>query len=238
MDSAIDAVILAGGEGTRLKSIVSDRPKPMALVKGRPFIEWLLLSLRAQGVKRFVICTHHLNQLIMNHFGDGGAWGVEVEYSHEPEPLGTGGAIAYAAKRIKSDQLLALNGDSFCEFNLSNLYQFHKANHALATIQLASVDDCSRFGSVRLNDGNEIEAFLEKSQIGGAGWINAGIYLIQKSALNEIPANQKISFEYDVLPHWVRRKLYGFKQEGTFIDIGLPETYKQAETIFPWETLL
>lgn len=238
MDSVIDAVILAGGEGTRLKSVVNDRPKPMGLVKGKPFMEWLLLSLRAQGVKRFVICTHYLNQLIMDHFGDGGAWGVEIVYSHEPEPLGTGGAIAYASNQVKSDQLLALNGDSFCEFNLSNLYQFHITNQARASIQLTSVEDCSRYGSVQLNDGNEIEAFIEKSQIGGPGWINAGIYLIQRSALNEVPSDQKISFEYDILPKWVGNKLYGFKQEGTFIDIGLPETYQQAETIFPWETLL
>ncbi|MDP8245314.1 MAG: nucleotidyltransferase family protein [Candidatus Hinthialibacter antarcticus] len=238
MNSSIDAVILAGGEGTRLKSVVSDRPKPMALVKGRPFMEWLLLGLRKQGVERFVICTHHLNEIIIDHFGDGSVWDVEIVYSHELSPLGTGGAIALAAQKVKSNEMLALNGDSFCEFDLSKLIRFHQNQNALATIQLTQVENCGRYGSVQVDDKGQVEAFIEKSKGGGAGWINAGIYLIQTSALREAPANQKISMEYDFLPKWVGNGLYAIQQKGTFIDIGLPETYRQAETIFSWESLL
>ena len=238
MIDSVEAVILAGGEGSRLKSVVSDRPKPMALVKGRPFMEWLLLGLRGQGVQRFVICTHYLNEIILEHFGDGSAWGVEIVYSHEPSPLGTGGAIAFAARQVKSDQLLALNGDSFCEFNLSALMCFHQSQNARATIQLARVENCGRYGSVKVDANGRVEAFIEKSTAAAAGWINAGIYLIQSTAMKMVPENQNISMEYDVLPKWVGDGLCAIQQEGTFIDIGLPETYQQAETIFPWETLL
>jgi NDP-sugar pyrophosphorylase family protein len=225
----LEAVVLAGGKGTRLRSVVSDRPKPMAPVGGKPFLEWLIRDLRKQGVERLILSTGHMSASIESYFGSGEAFGLEIVYSREDAPLGTGGAVKLALPKLQGQRFFALNGDSYCDFSLSALLHAHVEKAASATLWLVSVDDSQRFGAVSLNGNREITEFWEKSAVGRSGLINAGIYLLERYLIDRMPADTALSLERDLFPGLIGKGIMGIVGSGPFIDIGTPESYGKAE---------
>src|SRR5207249_2054974 len=158
--------------------------------------------------------------------------GMKLTYSVEPEPLGTGGALRLALPLFRNEAVLLLNGDSYCDVDLTALAAFHKAHSGIATLTLAEVPDSSRYGRVHLNGDRRVERFEEKSGSNGPGWINAGVYLFDREALDVMEPGRAVSLERDVLPSWVARgEVFGFPG-GRFIDIGTPESYAEAEAFF------
>jgi NDP-sugar pyrophosphorylase family protein len=228
--STTTAAILVGGLGTRLQSRVHDRPKVLAEVLGRPFLAYLLDQLASAGVPRVVLCTGHLASMVQDTFGSDFR-GMEVAYSQENAPLGTGGALGLALGQLRSDPVLVLNGDSYCQGDLAGFLDFYEANKASAAVLLTPVQDTRRFGRVTV-EGDAIIQFEEKGGTPGAGWINAGVYLLSQQLLNEIPPERVVSLEREVFPSWLGRGLYGWRGGGQFIDIGTPDSYAEAASFF------
>jgi len=230
--SHMDMLILAGGLGRRLRGVISDRPKAMAPVAGKPFVEWLLLAFRDQGVRRFLFCTGHLADAISDHFEDGRKWDVEISYSRETEPLGTGGALALASRRIEADRFFAANGDSWSGANLPRMLELHDALPAQATVWLVPVEDSSRYGSVEVAPDGQIRAFREKLARGATSLVNAGVYVFERSAWDATPSDHALSLETEILPAMAGQGLYGVVGDGPLLDIGTPEAYAAAEDFF------
>lgn len=223
------AVILVGGQGTRLKSLVSDRPKPMADINGKPFLEYVLVDLSKRGVRCVVLATGFMSQCIQDHFGDGRRLGLELHYSVDPTPLGTGGGVKYAARFFDEDNFLVLNGDSFCAFDLGAMMSLHQQQRALITMLAAHVEDAGRFGTVVIGDGGKVLGFREKARVEGESVINAGIYLMNKRVLDCLPANENVSLERDVFPRLVAdKKMCAVVSRRAFLDIGTPESFLRA----------
>jgi D-glycero-alpha-D-manno-heptose 1-phosphate guanylyltransferase len=232
--SHITAAILAGGLGSRLRPVVADRPKVLAEVKARPFIFYLLDQLAAVRVRQVVLCTGYLAHQVKDTLGE--TYGpMNLLYSQEPSPLGTGGALCFALPLLESETVLVLNGDSFCEANLRAFCLVHRLRGAQASLLLAEVTDTGRFGWVELDEEGRITGFREKGKATGSGWVNGGIYLINRSLLETIPPQRTVSLEQDLFPAWIGRGLYGFRSQGRFIDIGIPESLAGAETFFHQE---
>jgi NDP-sugar pyrophosphorylase family protein len=228
---SIEAMILVGGKGTRLQSAVYDRPKPMADVAGKPFLEWVLLSLYKKSIRRVILCTGYMGDKVEAYFGDGSKWKLQLCYSHETSPLGTGGAVRNALDLINGDSFLVLNGDSYCRFDLNTMEKNHNSKSALATMWLVKMDDCSRYGSVILDDKGMVKSFSEKSLVAGSGLINAGIYLLERKLVENIEKDRMVSLEKDIFPSIVGHGLVGVVGGGVFVDIGTPESYASAEKI-------
>jgi len=227
----IQVLILAGGFGTRLKSVVQDLPKPMATIANKPFLEYLISFLKAQNFKNITLLTGYKSELIQNYFQDGKNFGINMTYSHEDQPLGTGGALAQAMRSFPKSHYLVLNGDSFFSMKLCQLLI---NQDAMISIALRKVDDISRYGGVELDQNNKIISFYEKNQNGGPGLINAGIYLFKKEVLNYFPKQNNFSIEQDIFAKLAHQNLiFGVKSEGHFIDIGLPESFSEAQTLLP-----
>lgn len=228
----IDAIILAGGEGKRLRSIVNEIPKPLATVGGKPFLDILIEQLSEFNyINSVVLAVGYKAEKIIERYKDCSKYNFNITFSIEEELLGTGGAIKKAIKHTKTKDILVLNGDSYTEVNIKDLIITHRNNEAKITIVLLEVEDVSRYGSVRVNSQNRILSFEEKKEYTGPGLINAGIYLIQKNIFSDIEENKVISFEKEVLPIFIRNfknNIYGYIVKGEFIDIGIPETYKIA----------
>lgn len=226
----IKAAILAGGLGTRLRSVVSDRPKVMAAIGGRPFLAYLLWKLEKAGAHQVVLCTGHMGEIIRAVFGD--AYGMlGLEYSQETVPLGTGGAVRHALDLLDSESVLVMNGDSYCDADLNAFWEFHQSKGAQATLVLVKSADSGRYGHVRVNSQGQVVSFDEKSAVAAAGWINAGIYLLKKELILSIPEGKHVSLEKEVFPAWIGHGLCGFPSEGPFIDIGVPEDFARAEHV-------
>lgn len=223
-------VILAGGLGTRLRSVVADRPKVLAEIEGQPFLKYLLDQLNSTGFRNVVICTGYLGEKLQAQFGNT-YLALNLIYSKESKPLGTAGAVRLALPILKSDTIMIMNGDSFCDANLRKFWRFHSSKGANATLLLTEVPDTSRFGRVNLDRGGRIVSFEEKGK-NGAGWINGGIYLISRSHLLEIPQKRAVSFEKDLFPNWINRDFYGYQSKGRFIDIGTPQSFAFAKQFF------
>ena len=224
----IPALILAGGAGTRLRSLVSDRPKPMASVAGRPFLELQIEWLRRQGVRRVVLCTGYLHPHIEAHFGDGRAFGVRIEYSVEASPLGTAGALKRAERPIGTETFLALNGDSFLDVDLAGLVRAHAERAAAGTLVLSAVPDAREFGSVELDARGRIVRFDEKAEAqAGPGRVSAGIYCLETRLLDLVPPGRSASLERETFPLALAHglPLFGLPAEGFFVDIGTPQGY-------------
>lgn len=229
----MDALILAGGLGTRLSSVVADRAKPVAEVAGRPFIVYLLSQLeRCEPVDRAVLCVGHKSGTVAAALGE--RFGrLPLHYSRERRPLGTGGAMRLALRTRKAKgAVLSMNGDSFFGIRLQRLLEFHRATRPKATLALARVEDGSRFGAARL-EGRKVVAFTEKGTSGRA-WINAGIYVFSAQAVADLlRAPAAFSFEKDVLPRWCAEgAVAGMKSRARFIDIGIPAEYARAGSFF------
>ena len=228
----VTALILAGGLGTRLRSVVPDRPKVLAPVAGRPFLAYLLDQLADAGIGRVVLCTGYLGKQIQGWLGPSYR-ALRVQYSEEVAPLGTGGALRQAQPLIDSGTVLAMNGDSFCEVDLAESWARHRERHAAASILVRWVPDARRFGRVLVDDAGLIRGFDEKRGPKGPGWINAGIYWLSLDLVRTIPTGVAISLEREVLPVWVEAGLvHGCPSEGAFLDIGTPEAYRHAQSFF------
>ena len=219
------AVVLVGGEGTRLRPLTYTTPKPMLPIANRPFLEHQVEHLRAHGVDRIVLACGYKPDAIRAHFGS------ELEYVVEPEPLGTGGAIAYAAREAGiSETFVACNGDVLTDLDLTALVAFHRDRRARMTIALHPVDDPSRYGVVATDADGAVTAFIEKPPPGSTPvrTINAGTYVAEPDVLDLIPPGGAVSVEYDVFPRLVGQGLYALADEGAWRDIGTPESFLAA----------
>jgi D-glycero-alpha-D-manno-heptose 1-phosphate guanylyltransferase len=227
-----DIIILAGGLGTRLKEEVADKPKAMAPINGKPFLEFLLNYIHKTGFQRVIISTGYLSKSIENYFKDKYR-SIEIEYAVEKEPLGTGGAIKLASRKVTTPYFIVLNGDTLFRINLQDFFQEHVEKLANMTIALRKVDDASRFGQVEIDGRGVIRAFKEKSNDSKSGLINGGVYIIKTKYFKKQQLPEKFSFEKDWLQKYVDSgEFFGRVFDDYFIDIGVPEDYKRAQKEF------
>jgi mannose-1-phosphate guanylyltransferase len=225
----MQALILAGGEGTRLRPLTTTVPKPVIPLVDRPFIAFMLDWLRSHGVEDIVMSCGHLASGIRNVLGDGSAYGITLRYVEEPRPLGTGGALKYAAALL-DERFLMLNGDVLTDIDLTAQMALHERTGAQATLALTPVEDPSNYGLVRTADGGEVTEFVEKpapDQIDTRN-ISAGAYVLERSVLELLEEDQPASIERDVFPRLVGERLYGYVADGYWLDIGTPERYLQG----------
>lgn len=225
-----EAIVLAGGLGTRLRGVVDDVPKPLAPVAGRPFVAWLLDALAQQGMRRVVLATGYLGDRVEDTFGD--RWSdVPLVYSRETEPLGTGGAIVLAMQHIAGDGCFVLNGDTWLELVLADLEAAVRQADARLGVALAEVPDIARYGAVHVENGY-VTGFIEKG-CAGPGFVNAGVYWMRRGLLDGHSPGTAFSFERKVLvPAVAHERVTGFRDTRDFIDIGIPEDFRRAQALF------
>ncbi len=227
----MEAIVLAGGFGTRLSSRLVDRPKPMALVAGRPFLAILLDRLVQSGCTRVLLSVGHLRSVIMDAFKESYR-GVPITYVVEEAPLGTGGAIQKALNFCREDCALVLNGDTYVDLDDAALWAFHRAGNSAITIAVAQVADSGRYGRVRMErrrNAEYVAGFEEKGQ-SGEGWINAGVYALKREFPWPRQVAEQFSFEKDVLAPCIESlRPLAFRHTGYFLDIGVPEDLDRAE---------
>lgn len=224
-----EAIILAGGAGNRLRSVVSDRPKPMADIHGRPFLEYLFDYLKKEGITRLVLSVGYLSHTIEDHFKDS-YLGMDIIYAREEVPLGTGGGIKNALRFTMSDSVFIINGDTYFPVKLQNLEDKYLATGAEMVMALYKVSDPERYGTLSISEEGKILDFGEKTQVKGEALINGGIYLASKELFNGRDLPAKFSLEQDLLGRSADSiKLYGIVCREMFIDIGIPESYREAK---------
>jgi NDP-sugar pyrophosphorylase family protein len=234
-------LILAGGLGKRLRSAYAAGPKSLAPIRERPFLDYLLYWLRLQGIEDVILCVGYKRSRIQKHVGSGLKWGLRVRYSIETKLLGTAGAVKKAEKMLVGNRAFVVNGDTFLDVNLREMSVFHRDQKGRATLAVARVADTSRFGMLRLDPQGRVTSFLEKSanrpDDAGASptrQINAGVYLLEKKLLSQIPADREISLEKEVFPQLAAKKrLCGFETDGFFLDIGVPDDFRKAQSELP-----
>ncbi len=220
------AVILAGGLGTRLKDCVPDLPKVMAPVGRRPFLEYLLDRLAAGGISEVILSVGYKAEVIMKHFGDRYKR-LPIRYAVEKEPLCTGGAAAYALAGCEDEPALVLNGDTYLEIDYSELIHWYRGDPSEAAMVLRRTQDVARYGSVLCENGR-VTGFLEKGR-DGAGFVNAGVYILKPSILSRYHLPAKFSIESDLWQRYhTELRLRAYETEAYFIDIGIPEDYERA----------
>lgn len=225
------AFILAGGLGTRLQSVVSDKPKPLAEVNGKPFLQLLLKQLDKSGLRRAILCTGYLASQVEETFGN--KFGnLELVYSAEKERLGTAGALRNALGAMQDKVALVLNGDSYCQADLSAFYAFYEQQQAEAAMLLIKMADSERYGRVQIDNNKRVTSFVEKGQT-GSGLVNAGIYILSRNILDALPVKIPASLERDVFPDLAKQgMLSGYEAETkVFIDIGTPASYSAAQDL-------
>jgi len=227
----VKAVVMAGGEGTRLRPLTSNQPKPMVPIVGKPCMEHIVELLRRHGFTEIIVTVAFLPQAIRSHFGSGESLGVEIEYSVEESPLGTAGSVKLACRET-DEPLLVISGDALCDIDLRKLVEFHEARDAAVTIGLKSVDNPLEFGIVVTDEDGRVERFLEKPSWGQvfSDTINTGIYVIDPEVLRHVPAGQPYDFSKQLFPLLLEmgRPLYGYVCEGYWQDIGNLDQYRQA----------
>jgi mannose-1-phosphate guanylyltransferase len=225
----MQALVLVGGEGTRLRPLTLTQPKPAVPLVDRPFIRYMIDWLAHHGVDDVIMACGFRADLLRERLGDGGAGGPSIRYVEEPEPLGTAGPLRYSADLL-DERFLALNGDVLTDLDLTALVRLHSERGAVATLGLYPVDDPSHYGLVRRAEDGEVLEFLEKPSPDeiDTDEISAGAYVLERRVLDLIPAGQAVSIERDVFPRLVGQGLYGRRLEGYWMDIGTPERYLQA----------
>ena len=223
----MQALILAGGEGTRLRPLTSTIPKPVVPLVGRPFISYMLEWLRRHGVEDVILGCGFMADRVRGVLGDGSGLGIRLRYLEEPRPLGTGGALKFA-EDLLDERFFMLNGDVLTDIDLTAQLEAHERTGAQATLALVPVEDPSAYGLVRLDPDNAVSAFVEKPgpEQTDTNLINAGAYILERSVLDGMPpAGTNVSIERDVFPMLVGRGLYGYECSGYWLDIGTPERY-------------
>ena len=225
----MEAIILAGGFGTRLRDVVSDLPKPMAPVKGRPFLEYILDMLQGFCYDHIVLSTGYMHEKREQHFGNAYN-GMSIDYAREVTPLGTGGGIRNALQQCSDDVVTVLNGDTLFRVDFRALRLFFDTHSTQLAVVLRHVSDTSRYGSVLTDADSRITAFTEKGGPGGPGLINGGIYMMHKQLLDAYAPKQPFSFEKEVLQSlYPTLPFYAYASNAYFIDIGIPDDYYRAE---------
>jgi NDP-sugar pyrophosphorylase family protein len=229
----IDVVILAGGFGTRLRSVFSDRPKVLVPINGVPFLKCYLEWLRGFGARRVVLSLGYMAEMVQEFVKNEDWNGMEILANVETTPLGTGGAVRACLPLLQSPTALVTNGDSVTRLDLARFVEFHRAKSARLSMVLTRQPQVSSSGLVETDANDAVTSFTEKPQ--GAttgGYINAGLYLASRDAIEEIPADRPVSIEKDVFPKFCGRGFYALKGEYPFIDIGTPESYQRAGEFF------
>lgn len=233
----MQAIVLVGGEGTRLRPLTESVPKPALTLVDRPFLAYMIEWLAGHGVTEVVLACGFLPDVLREALaGEEERAGAAIRYVIEPERRGTAGAIRYAADQLGDhleDRFLALNGDVLTDLDLGALLRAHADRGAQATLGLYPVDDSSAYGLVRSGPGGEVLEFLEKTGERAAGEVNAGMYVLERSVLDLIPPGEEVSIERDVFPRLVGEGLHGLCLDGYWMDIGTPERYLQAS----WDIL-
>src|ERR1700759_2983900 len=222
----MQAVILVGGEGTRLRPLTSTVPKPVVPLVDRPFIAFMLDWLVTHGIDDVIMSCGFLATSVRNVLGDGSAYGVRLRFVEEPDPRGTAGALKYASSML-DERFLMLNGDVLTDIDLTAQIAQHERTGAVGTLALAPVADPSAYGLVRLDADNAVREFVEKpsaDQI-DTNMISAGAYVLERSILEMVPADVNVSIEREVWPRLVGQGLYGFPSDAYWLDIGTPERY-------------
>lgn len=221
------AAILAGGAGTRLKPVVPDLPKPLAEVSGRPFLFWLLDGLVRAGVRRAALLTGHMGDTIEQRLGSVYR-GIELAYSREDSPLDTGGALRLALPKLASPAFFVLNGDSLVDTDLRDFARWFSLKNFPAALLAVKMDDAARYGRVTFDPHGAVTGFLEKDAGPGGGFVNAGVYLFTREAVEAIPAGRPVSLERELFPALVPGRLGAYPASGDLLDIGTPESYASA----------
>ncbi len=229
--AAIPVAILAGGLGTRLRASIGERSKVIAEVNGRPFLAHLLDQIARFGFRDVVLCVGWQADAVEAALGARHG-PLRLRYSREAAPLGTGGALRLALPLLDGPAAMVMNGDSYCDADFAAAWAWHRERRAAATLVLVEMADSSRYGRVEIDGNDAICRFMEKQEGSTAGWINAGIYLLERARIESIAADRALSFERDVLPGWVGAGLLGYRTQADFIDIGTPQSYSAASRFF------
>ena len=229
----MEAILLCGGLGTRLRSVVSDRPKPMADIAGKPFLHYLVKMLSESGVRHLIFALGYMGEQIEAYFQSGEEYGLSISYSYEDSPLGTGGAIRNALSKVSGENVLVLNADTYFHTDYESLLREQLKNKAAMTIASRKIEDISRYGAILKDESGRILRWNEKmssDQVEALrpGEINGGIYVMQKSLIEKIPEGKQ-SLENDCIPAWLKDGVYlqAISSDGYFMDIGIPEDYAQ-----------
>ena len=223
----VDAVVLVGGQGTRLRPLTLSAPKPMLPTAGVPFLEHLLSRIHQVGIRHVVLGTSYKAETFTEYFGDGSAAGLDIEYLVEDEPLGTGGAIRNVAGRLRADTVMVFNGDILSGLDLSALLATHHDNNADVTLHLVRVPDPRAFGSVPTDPDGRVQAFLEKTDNPPTDQINAGCYVFRRSVLESIPAGRVVSVERETFPGLLAAgaRVFGQVDASYWLDLGTPAAF-------------
>ena len=224
-----EAIILAGGLGTRMREVLGEHAKSMALLNGRPFLETLFKQLKKAGYSQAILSVGYKHEQIRDHFGDESC-GLKLIYSREEKPLGTGGGVRLALNHVAADNVLVMNGDSYTDVKIASVIKQHDKRKPAATIVVIPQ---SRFdaGSIVLGTKKIVTHFGEKVALPGSRYINAGIYILDKTLFKDVSAREAVSIEKQLFPAWLAegRKIEGYVHKGTCTDIGTPQRYKDAQ---------
>jgi len=228
-----EAIILAGGFGTRLQSVVNDVPKPMAPINSIPFLNYVFDYLKFYQIEHVVLSTGYLADIILDYYKDEFN-GIKISYAKEETPLGTGGGIRLAMTKCTTKDVLVLNGDSFFDVDINMHYSNHVLKQADCTLALRKVDNAARYGTIELGDLNVINAFKEKDSVEHEGLINGGVYILNREVyLSKTESGSVFSIEKDFYEKRIKElTIFGYEYNGYFIDIGIPEDYKKAQDDF------
>jgi D-glycero-alpha-D-manno-heptose 1-phosphate guanylyltransferase len=226
----MEAIVLAGGLGTRLRSVVQNVPKPMADINGKPFLEYLLEYLYKNQIKKIILSVGYKWQIIKDYFGKSYK-DMEIIYSIEDEPLGTGGAVKKALSFVENDEFFLLNGDTFFNIKLNHLDEFMKKNNSHIVISLKQMKNFDRYGVIETDKNGKVTAFKEK-EYKKEGNINGGIYLIKKNIFDNFILPKKFSFENFLTENVNNLQIFAKSFDSYFIDIGIPEDYEKAKRYF------
>ena len=229
------AFLLAAGEGQRLGSLTSNRPKPMLEVAGRPILEHNIQLLARHGIRELIINLHYQPEVITEHFGDGSSWGIQITYSHEPELLGTSGAVKKMAHLLK-ETFLVMYADNLTTCDLRNMTEFHKRKKGIATLALFHREDVSASGIAEVDEQDRIHRFLEKPrpQECFSRWVNAGILVLDPMVLDHIPGDRASDFGREVLPGLIaaNQPIYGYRMKEGLWWVDSPEDLKRTREVF------
>lgn len=227
------AVVMAGGEGTRLRPMTSSMPKPLLPVANRPIMEHVLRLLKRHGLSETVVTVQFLASLVKNYFGDGEELGMELTYANEEKPLGTAGSVKNAEEALKDDAFLVISGDALTDFDLTDLIAFHKEKGALVTVCLTRVPNPLEFGITIVDEEGKVERFLEKPTWGQvfSDTVNTGIYVMEPEVFDYVEADTSVDWSGDVFPQLMKegKPIYGYIAEGYWEDVGTHESYVKAQ---------
>lgn len=216
-----DVVILCGGFGKRLQSVSFERPKPMVLIGTKPFLEILVDHIASYGFRRFIFCTYYKTEVIREYFQKKS--GLDIVFSEEPQPLGTGGALKFCAHVLQNNVALVFNGDSFCPIDPLAFLKFHEQKCGVASVVVTRHQGRCDGGFINLGTDKRIVSFHEKRDVDQACYINAGIYAFSRNLIFDIPSEHPCSLENEVFPQLIENNIYGYETFESLYDIGTPE---------------